>query len=202
MKTLANILYRLARFLAGMPPEELGAMVLIALESSELLAALFAPELFVALFALVLFVLKYVAVIIIGEIVAWYLTSICKIHLWPKLSSENQRVLLKLQDLILLKKTDRPTNRDGVGCAPVGSRRKLYDKIVSGRSDANIPFEQIRNLLLRLGFEERVRGSHHIFTRENIEELIDIQEVSSECKPYQVKQVRTVLTKYNLRKEL
>jgi len=104
--------------------------------------------------------------------------------------------------LILLKSTDRPTNCDSVGCTPVGSRRKLYDRIVSGRSDANIPFEQTRNMLLRLGFKERVRGSHHIFTREGIEELIDIQEVGGECKPYQVKQMRAVLKKYNLREEL
>ena len=84
----------------------------------------------------------------------------------------------------------------------MGSRLRLYDRIVGGRSDANIPFEKTRNMLLRLGFKERVRGSHHIFTRQGIEELIDIQEVGGECKPYQVKQMRAVLKKYNLRKEL
>jgi hypothetical protein len=102
----------------------------------------------------------------------------------------------------LLKTTDRPSHCDGVGCALVGSRRKLYDRIVGGRSDANIPFEQTRSMLLHLGFKERVRGSHHIFNREGIEELIDIQKVGGECKPYQVKQMRAVLKKYNLRKEL
>jgi len=90
----------------------------------------------------------------------------------------------------------------GVGCSGMGRRRKLYDRIVGGRSDANIPFEQTVNMLKSLGFEERIRGSHHVFTREGIEEIIDIQEVSGECKPYQVKQMRKVLTKYNLHEEL
>jgi hypothetical protein len=89
-----------------------------------------------------------------------------------------------------------------VGCAIVGRRRKLYDSIISGRSDANIPFEQTVNMLKYLGFDERIRGSHHVFVREGIEEMIDIQDVGGECKPYQVKQMCAVLKKYNLRKEL
>jgi hypothetical protein len=85
----------------------------------------------------------------------------------------------------------------------VGRRRKLHDRIVGGRSDANIPFEQVCTLLLHLGFEERVRGSHHVFTREDMEELINLQETEGgKCVPYQVKQLRAVLKKYNLRKEL
>jgi predicted RNA binding protein YcfA (HicA-like mRNA interferase family) len=90
----------------------------------------------------------------------------------------------------------------GVGCSVMGRRRKLYDKIVGGKSDASIPFEQAVNMLKFLGFDERTRGSHHIFTREDIEEAINLQEVGSECKPYQVKQMRIVLKKYNLREEL
>jgi predicted RNA binding protein YcfA (HicA-like mRNA interferase family) len=84
----------------------------------------------------------------------------------------------------------------------VGRRRKLYDNIISGRSDANIPFEQTANMLKYLGFDERIRGSHHTFTRQGIRELIALQDVGGECKPYQVKQMRAVLKKYNLRKEL
>jgi len=90
----------------------------------------------------------------------------------------------------------------GVGCATVGRRRKFIDTILSGRPDANIPFAQTVNLLEYLGFNKRIRGSHHIFTREGIEELIAIQEVEGKVKPYQVKQVRVVLKKYNLRTEL
>jgi hypothetical protein len=84
----------------------------------------------------------------------------------------------------------------------MGRRRKLYDSIVSGQSDANIPFEQSRSLLVHLGFDERISGSHHVFTKVGIEEIINLQNVRGECKPYQVKQVRTVLLKYNLHKEL
>jgi predicted RNA binding protein YcfA (HicA-like mRNA interferase family) len=84
----------------------------------------------------------------------------------------------------------------------MGRRRKLYDRIVGGQSAANIPFEQTVNMLKSLGFQERISGSHHIFTREDVEEAINLQNVGGECKPYQVKQMRTVLRKYNLREEL
>ncbi|TAK62363.1 MAG: type II toxin-antitoxin system HicA family toxin [Bacteroidetes bacterium] len=47
---------------------------------------------------------------------------------------------------------------------------KLLWTILSGYSDANIAFEELCQLLLHLGFEERVRGSHHIFSREGVEE--------------------------------
>jgi hypothetical protein len=84
----------------------------------------------------------------------------------------------------------------------MGSRRKLYDRIVAGRSDANIPFRQARTMLLYLGFLERIRGSHHVFFKEGIEEIINLQDVGGKCKPYQVKQMRVVMKKYNLQKEL
>jgi hypothetical protein len=84
----------------------------------------------------------------------------------------------------------------------MGRRRKLYDRIVGGQSDASIPFEQTVNMLKSLGFAERIRGSYHIFTREGVAESLNLQDVGGECVPYQVKQVRTILKKYNLRKEL
>jgi hypothetical protein len=84
----------------------------------------------------------------------------------------------------------------------VGRRRKLYDSIISGRSDANIPSEQTVNMLAHLDFAERISGSHHVFAREGIEELIKLQEVEGKCKPYQVRQMRAVLEKYNMREEL
>ncbi|WP_040483519.1 type II toxin-antitoxin system HicA family toxin [Lyngbya aestuarii] len=75
---------------------------------------------------------------------------------------------------------------------------KLLIKILSGTSDANIPFSELCQLLRRLGFEERVRGSHHIFSKEGIEEIMNIQPKGSKAKPYQVKQVRTIIIKYQL----
>jgi hypothetical protein len=49
----------------------------------------------------------------------------------------------------------------------------LLSRILRGSSDANIPFNQLRNLLRRLGFSERIRGDHHIFTKNGVEEIIN-----------------------------
>ncbi len=49
-----------------------------------------------------------------------------------------------------------------------------------------------------LGFDERVRGSHHIFTKEGIEEITNLQPIGSRAKAYQVKQVRGIILKYKL----
>ena len=84
----------------------------------------------------------------------------------------------------------------------MGRRRKLLERILIGRSDANIPFEQTRTLLKALGFSEKIRGSHHKFIGEGVEELINLQEVEGKCKPYQVRQKREVVLKYNLGQEL
>jgi predicted RNA binding protein YcfA (HicA-like mRNA interferase family) len=51
--------------------------------------------------------------------------------------------------------------------------------VLEGRSDANIAFDDLRALLLRLGFEERTRGSHHMFRRSNVEERINLQREGS-----------------------
>lgn len=71
-------------------------------------------------------------------------------------------------------------------------------KILRGESDANIGFGDLRGLLLNLGFEERVRGSHHNFFKTGIEELINLQRSGNKAKPYQVRQVRSVITRYGL----
>ena len=74
----------------------------------------------------------------------------------------------------------------------------LREKILSGRSDANIRFEDLRSFLLRLGFAERTRGSHYMFRREGVRELINLQRQGSQAKPYQVRQVRQAILKYHL----
>ena len=84
----------------------------------------------------------------------------------------------------------------------MGKHDKLLLKILKGRSDANIAFEDLRKLLLKLGFEERKRGSHYIFRKEGVEEKINIQRDDSKAKVYQVRQVRTVILKYRLGNEL
>lgn len=78
---------------------------------------------------------------------------------------------------------------------------KVLDAVLRGSSDANIAFSDLRKLLLQLGFEERVRGSHHIFARSGIAEILNLQPKGSKAKPYQVKQVRNVILKYRLGEE-
>ena len=75
-------------------------------------------------------------------------------------------------------------------------REKIVEPILSGNSDANIGFDDLCHLLIRLGFEMRVRGSHHVFRKAGVEERINLQREGSNAKPYQVRQVRTMLLKY------
>ncbi len=76
--------------------------------------------------------------------------------------------------------------------------QKLLFQILRGVSDDNIPFDGLCALLLRLGFHERTRGSHHIFRKEGIDEKINLQRDSAQAKAYQVRQVRAVILKYRL----
>jgi len=75
---------------------------------------------------------------------------------------------------------------------------KLLVRILRGASDNNIHFEGMCRLLRNLGFDERTRGSHHIFTRDGVEEILNLQTKGGRAKPYQVKQVRQVILKYRL----
>jgi len=75
---------------------------------------------------------------------------------------------------------------------------KLLLKILTGRHDKNIDFEELRGLLQKLDFFERVKGDHHIFTREDVIEIINIQPQGKLAKPYQVKQVRNLIIRYKL----
>lgn len=51
---------------------------------------------------------------------------------------------------------------------------------------------------MHLGFVERIQGDHHIFTKEGIEEILNLQPKGSMAKPYQVKQVRNVILRYRM----
>ena len=78
----------------------------------------------------------------------------------------------------------------------MGKRDAVLRRVLAGNADANIPFNELRNLLLRLGFSERSRGSHHIFVLGAT--LINLQPDGQHAKPYQVRQVRTALVNNNL----
>ena len=54
-------------------------------------------------------------------------------------------------------------------------------------------------LLRNLGFQERIRGSHHIFAKREVDEILNLQpKAAGKAKPYQVKQVRQLILKYHL----
>lgn len=71
-------------------------------------------------------------------------------------------------------------------------------KVLRGMSDANISFAELRWLLLSMGFDERVRGSHHIFSKVGVRDIINLQPKGSKAKPYQVEQVRKLIIEHGL----
>ncbi|MEG5061344.1 type II toxin-antitoxin system HicA family toxin [Microcoleus sp. A2-C5] len=78
---------------------------------------------------------------------------------------------------------------------------KLIAKLMLGASDANFSFSDLCEVIQILGFEVRIKGSHHIFSKEGVEEILNLQPQKgdrSKAKPYQVKQVRAVILKYKL----
>ena len=77
-------------------------------------------------------------------------------------------------------------------------RRRILEQVLSGTSDANVRFDDLCSLLRSLSFGERIRGSHHIFVRAGVEEILNLQPRGGVAKPYQVKQVRTVILKHTL----
>ncbi len=76
--------------------------------------------------------------------------------------------------------------------------RKLLSRILSGNSDANISFDDLLKVMRHLDFECRIRGSHHIFHRADVPEILNFQPKGNQAKPYQIKQLREVLTKNHL----
>ncbi len=76
---------------------------------------------------------------------------------------------------------------------------KLIEKILSGTSDSNIEFNDLLKLLRRFGFTERLKGSHHIFYKSEIKEIINIQPKGKLAKAYQVKQIRNLILNYKLK---
>lgn len=66
--------------------------------------------------------------------------------------------------------------------------RKTLDRVLRGTADANLRFEELRRLLKALGFDERIRGDHHILTRDDVTEILNLQPRNGgKAKPYQVK---------------
>lgn len=75
---------------------------------------------------------------------------------------------------------------------------KTLRRLLSGTADAAIRFDDLCHLLESLGFEKRVRGSHHLFRKSGVEERVNPQRAGTNAKPYQTKQVRAVILKARL----
>ena len=75
---------------------------------------------------------------------------------------------------------------------------KLLLSILSGTQDRNMFFADLQTVLDRLGFQCRIKGDHFIYTKDGVDEIINIQPVGNKAKPYQVKQVRNIILKYQL----
>ena len=80
----------------------------------------------------------------------------------------------------------------------MSKHERLLQTILRGRSDANVRFSGLRALMQHLGFEERIRGSHHLYRREGVAEKVNLQRDDGNAKPYQVRQVRRLIQKYKL----
>ncbi|MGK7953072.1 MAG: type II toxin-antitoxin system HicA family toxin [Xenococcaceae cyanobacterium] len=80
----------------------------------------------------------------------------------------------------------------------MGKYEKLLLKIIEGKSDTNISFSDLCQLLEKLGFDKRIRGSHHIFRQAGIQEKPNLQKDGSKAKDYQIRQIRTIILKYKL----
>ena len=80
----------------------------------------------------------------------------------------------------------------------MGTYDKFFHSIISGQNDKNISFNDFRKFILSLGFNERIKGDHFIYSKEGIEEILNIQQNGNKAKPYQVKQVRNIVLKYKI----
>lgn len=81
------------------------------------------------------------------------------------------------------------------------NERELLKRIARG-AVANVAFADLRTLADALGFElRRVSGSHHVFAHPRVPELINLQSVRGQAKPYQVRQLLRLVERYDLRLE-
>lgn len=80
----------------------------------------------------------------------------------------------------------------------MGKYAKLLQQLLSGRADTNIPFDDLCRLLIRLGFNQRIRGDHHIFSRSGVAEILNLQPLNGLVKAYQAKQVRQIIMNYQI----
>lgn len=80
------------------------------------------------------------------------------------------------------------------------NRKKILNKILTGSK--NIRFSDMENLVQGFGFIlSRTDGSHHIFTRPDIPELVNLQNVKGQARIYQIRQFLKLVERHNLKLE-
>ncbi len=78
------------------------------------------------------------------------------------------------------------------------NRRKLLARLAQGAVQ-NVSFEDFTGLARGFGFTlTRINGSHHIFSHPQVAELVNLQNVGGEAKPYQIRQFLRLVERYNL----
>jgi len=80
----------------------------------------------------------------------------------------------------------------------MGKLEKILWQVLRAGRDQNIAFEDLVYLLEGMGFEKRIKGSHHLFSKDGVDEIVNIQPAGNKAKPYQIKQVRVLIMKYRL----
>ena len=77
------------------------------------------------------------------------------------------------------------------------NKKKFLRQIINNQQ--NVSFNDFIKLIESFGFKlDRIKGSHHIFIHEGIRELINIQNVKGQVKPYQINQFLKLVERYNL----
>jgi len=80
-------------------------------------------------------------------------------------------------------------------------RKKLLKRLSDGYV-RNVAFGDMVTMVEGFGFRlVRTSGSHHIFLHLDVAELVNLQNVNGEAKPYQIRQFLRLVEKYNLRLE-
>ncbi len=82
----------------------------------------------------------------------------------------------------------------------MAKRSKILTRVLSG--SRNIGFSDFILLVEGFGFRlSRVSGSHRIYIHPNVKELVNLQNVKGQVKPYQIKQFISLVERYNLKLE-
>lgn len=82
----------------------------------------------------------------------------------------------------------------------VASFEDIFDRVMEGKGI--IAFRDLEALLTRLGFTlARTSGSHRIYRHPKVSRHINIQPIGKDAKPYQIRQLRSIIKEFNLKLE-